>query len=352
MIKPRVGREYQHLEDLTFIEGSQGALAAVEFLEALAHDSSHISLKWDGGIVVYWGRDDAGDFVLTGKNGWGKSKSKSAEELAEFILTSGKGEPWRQQFAEDMCKIFNILEQATPHWFRGYAKGDVLWHPGNSFQINNGEIIFTPNQVTYYADVNSNIGKQIANSQLGIAVHAMYLAFGSEHAEPPGMVQFLENQQVVLFSQTYITNCLTVDHNGLDAIKEKILASAASIDHVLETRRGLADIKNIIYSYVNYLVKNDMYHLVEHQFNQWLHSSTLSDKKKQLIKAIKDETDGFDLIFFVIKQLSIIKEKVIECLDSCIHNEQELVRFKNANEGYVSVQHKIKLVPRTRWKPR
>jgi hypothetical protein len=352
MIKPRVGREYQHLEDLTFIEGSQGALSAVEFLEKLAHDSSHISLKWDGGIVIYWGRDDAGDFVLTGKNGWGKSKSKSADQLTEYILTTGRGEPWRQQFAADMRKIFNILEQATPHWFRGYAKGDVLWHPGNCFQVDNDEIIFTPNQVTYCVDINSNIGRQIAHSQLGIAVHAMYLAFGSEHAEPPGLVQFLENQQIVLFSQTYIADRLPVDHTNLAAIKEKILESAANIDHVLETRRGLADIKNIIYSYVNYLVKNDMYHLVEHQFDQWLHSSALSDKKKQLIKAIREETDGFDLIFCVIKQLSMIKEKVIKWLDNCLNNEQELVRFKNANEGYVSVQHKIKLVPRTRWKPR
>lgn len=352
MPKPRVGREYQHLEDLTFIEGSQGALAAVDFLEKLAHDSSSLSLKWDGGIVVYWGRDEAGDFVLTGKNGWGKSKSKSAEELAEFILTSGKGEPWRVHFAADMCKIFNILEQATPYWFRGYVKGDVLWHPHKMYTVDLNEVTFTPNQVTYYADVNSNIGQQIIHSQLGIAVHAMYLAFGSEHAEVPGLLFYLENQQLILFSQTYITNRITVDQCALESIKKKIADSAESIDYVLETRRGLADIKNIIYSYVNYLVKNDIYHQVEHYFDQWLHISKLSDNKKQQIKSIKEESKGFDLLFSLIKELSVVKENVIKLLDEILSKEHESVRTKNTNEGYVCNETKIKLVPRTKWKPR
>ena len=352
MSKPRVGREYQHLEDLTFIEGSHGALAAVDFLEKLSHDSSTIALKWDGGIVVYWGRDDHGDFVLTGKNGWGKCKSTSAEQLANYILSTGKGEPWRQSFAADMCKIFSILEESTPHWVRGYAKGDVLWHPNNLFVIENNEVVFTPNQVTYCADIDSNIGKQIAASKLGIAVHGMYLAFGSSHSEDPGLVNYLENDKVVLFSQTYICNSAKIDQNTTAQIKEKINQYAEHIDYVLENRSGLADIKNIIYSYVNYLVKNDLYHQIEHEFDAWLEFAKISENKKEKIKNIKAHSKGFDFLFLIIKELSLAKESVIRLFDQHISNEKELVRFKNVNEGYVCTENKIKLVPRTQWKPR
>lgn len=352
MSKPRVGREYQHLEDLTFIEGSSGAMAAVEFLEKLSYDSSNIALKWDGGIVVYWGRDEQGDFVLTGKNGWGKSKSKSADELAEFILTSGKGEPWRKNFADDMSKIFVILEQATPHWFRGYAKGDVLWHPNNLYVVENNEIVFTPNQVTYCASVDSNIGKQILASHLGIAVHGMYLAFGSSYAETPGMLNFLENEQVVLFSQTYIANRVAVDKEKINKIKEKITQYADQMDYVLETRAGLSDVKNIIYSYINYTVKNDLYHQVEDHFSTWLETAKLSNNKKEKIKSIMMHSRGFEFLFSIVKELSIVKEGVIKFFDRHLDKEKELVRVKNVNEGYVCTETKIKLVPRTRWKPR
>lgn len=352
MSKPRVGREFQHLEDLTYIEGSHGALAAADFLEKLAYDSSSVALKWDGGIVVYWGRDELGNFVMTGKNGWGKSKSKSADELAEFIMTSGKGESWRADFAKDMSKIFVILEQATPDHVRGYAKGDVLWHPGKPFAVDGDEIVFTPNLVTYCANVNSNIGKQIIQSQLGIAVHGMCLAFGSEHLEPPSLVSFTENKETVMFSQTYIANRIYVDQLQIENIKEKIKEYADQIDFVLEARAGLADIKNIVYSYVNYLVKNDLYHQVEYYFEEWLNKSKVSTNKKEQIKQIKESSKGFEYLFSVLKDLSTQKEKAIEQFDAKLESEKDLVRIKNVNEGYVCNETKLKLVPRTKWKPR
>jgi hypothetical protein len=352
MSKPRVGREYQHLEDLAFIEGSAGAMSAVDFLEKLAQDSSHVSLKWDGSIVVYWGRDSAGDFVMTGKNGWGKCKSKSAEELSNFILLTGQGEPWREQFAADMSRIFAILEQSTPHWFRGYVKGDVLWHPGKAYYIEDNEVVFTPNQVTYCADINSNIGKQIANSKLGIAVHSCYLAFGSTQAEPPGLLHYLENDQVVVFSQTYVTSKISVDQHNLNMLKEKIADCAEHIDTVLESRPGLADIKNIIYTYVNFLVKNDLYHCIEDYFVKWLEDAKISANKKEKIRNIHLENKGFDYLFSIVKEISTIKENIINCFDQDINTQREMIRFRTVNEGYVSTEDKIKLVPRTQWKPR
>ena len=46
----KVGREYQHLEDLVFVDGSEGALQAANILEKLGQDTSNVAIKWDGCI--------------------------------------------------------------------------------------------------------------------------------------------------------------------------------------------------------------------------------------------------------------------------------------------------------------
>lgn len=56
----KVGREYQHLEDLVFAEGSAGALRAASILQRLGQDSNDVAIKWDGNPTIYWGRDADG----------------------------------------------------------------------------------------------------------------------------------------------------------------------------------------------------------------------------------------------------------------------------------------------------
>lgn len=352
MSKPKVGREYQHLEDLTFIEGSHGALAAVDFLEKLAEDSSSICLKWDGSNVVYWGRNNAGNFVLSTKNSWGKCEATEPEQLVKFIMSTGKNEPWREQFANHMQTIFYILEQATPHWARGYVKGDVLWHPGKACEVENNQILFTPNLVTYCVDKDSKLGQRILNSQLGIAVHGMYLAFGSSHSEPVQLLNWAENTDVVLFGQTLIKDKVYIDQPHLSTIKSKVLKSSSDLDSLLSQRSGLADIKNIIYTYVNYLVKHDQLHMIEHLFETWVENSSLSKNKKEKLLVLCKEHNKLKIIFELVKELYQIKETVIKQFDEIHLQKQEVVKFKNFGEGYVCVDRKIKLVPRTQWKPR
>jgi len=105
----KVGREYQHLEDLVFVDGAAGAIEAADILDRMAGGTESISIKWDGNPTVYFGREPDGTFVLTGKNGWGRNQSTSPEDLANFIKSTGKGEDWREQFGNDMAEIFRTV---------------------------------------------------------------------------------------------------------------------------------------------------------------------------------------------------------------------------------------------------
>ena len=148
-VPKKVGREFNHLEDLVFTEPN-GAARAVQVLKDLAQPASKISIKWDGNPTVYWGRDEDGTFRMVGKNNWGREEGKSGspEELQQFILSRGKGEEWRAKFASDMAAMWDIFERATPADFRGYVYGDILFHPGKPYQGADGSLSFTPNQTT------------------------------------------------------------------------------------------------------------------------------------------------------------------------------------------------------------
>ena len=130
----KVGREFNHLEDLAFTEAN-GANKAIKILKDLASPETSITIKWDGNPTVYWGREEDGTFRLVGKNNWGREegKSNSPEELAGFINSRGKGEEWRAKFAGDMAALWPIFERATPAEFRGYVYGDILFHPGKPY---------------------------------------------------------------------------------------------------------------------------------------------------------------------------------------------------------------------------
>ena len=63
LTEAKVGREYNHLEDLVFIDGSAGAIKAIETLRKLGSDSGDVAIKWDGYPTMYWGREPNGEFV-------------------------------------------------------------------------------------------------------------------------------------------------------------------------------------------------------------------------------------------------------------------------------------------------
>ena len=48
--KPKVGRAWQHAEDLVIVDGSSGAHRALDALESMATDVSNVRIKWDGCI--------------------------------------------------------------------------------------------------------------------------------------------------------------------------------------------------------------------------------------------------------------------------------------------------------------
>jgi len=346
------GREYNHVEDLVTVDGSAGAMKAADILDGMGSDAGDVAIKWDGNPTFFWGREPDGTFVCVGKNGWGKRKSSSAEDLSNFILNTGKEESWRPAFAADMKAIFNLMKSATPPNFRGYAYGDLLYTPNKPFNSTEDTVVFTPNKVTYTVTKKSELGQRIAASQVGVVAHTIYETFGSKDSTPIKDVSIFNNKDVVVLGQTYVTHQPNVDTKQTDAIRKKAGASGKVIDQFLAPQKGLSDMKNIIYSYVNHMTRTQQLKNIESGFFDWISTSKVSANKQAKIKAMHEASPkALPSIFGLIKTIMTVKDNIIDQLDSADADVKATTKGEKGGEGYVAQKSKVKLVPRTRWQP-
>ena len=351
----KVGREFQHLEDLVFTE-TKGALRAVMVLKNLAQDAKNVSIKWDGNPTVYWGRDEDGTFRMVGKNNWGREegKSSSAEELAAFINSRGKGEEWRAKFAGDMAAMWPIFEKATPKDFRGYIYGDILFHPGKSYEGANGKISFTPNQTTYSVKGNSDTGRKVARAKIAVAAHKAFEYFGDKSGEDFNEPELFDtNPDLLVFGQTYISYQPAVNADNLKVIEKLANQHAAGIDKLLSPILGLSGLQNIIYTFVNNQSKAKALDKINSEtFFAWLPTSKVSAGQQQKIAELNTANPGtMDAMFMLVIELMKAKDEIIRELDQAEGDVVAHTGGKAGGEGYMSTRDAVKLVPRDRWTP-
>ena len=302
----KVGREWQHLEDLVFVDGSQGALNAANILKNLGSGATELNIKWDGRIALYWGREPDGTFVLVGKNGWGKERYTTPADMQNAITTAGKGEDWRQKLGADMAQVFDIMEKNTSPQFRGYAMGDLLWYPGDPYQMTKQGIIFTPNKVTYTVNPTSDLGKRIAQSSVGIAAHLYYKEFGSSDGMALTDVAGLNGKNAVVLNSRITSYQTKIDTSAVDDITTG--------------------------------------------FFDWLKTSKVSPQKQAKILAMP-QSKSIPLLFNLVLKVQRVKDDIIGQLDQQTSDITATTDGQAGGEGYAANAEKVKLVPRQRWVP-
>lgn len=345
----KVGREFNHLEDLVFTEAN-GAQRAIQILKDLASPKTEISIKWDGNPTVYWGRDDDGTFRMVGKNNWGREegKSSSPEELKQFIMSRGKGEEWREKFASDMASLWPIFEKGTPKDFRGYVYGDILFHPGRPYDSGDGKLSFTPNQTTYSVKATSSIGQRLGKAKVAIAAHKHLDYFGDKTGEDLKDVKSLNiNPELVVFGLTYVSFRPAVNADNLGKI-ESLAKNQQAINKFLTPVAGMGYLQNEIYTFVNSQSKaKQLENINSNTFFNFLQKTPAKASK---VKAHSDANPGvLDNLFELVREIMAAKDEVIRELDAAEGDITASTGGKPGGEGYVVGG--TKFVPRDRWTP-
>ena len=358
LTEAKVGREFNHLEDLVFTDPSKGAVRAVEILKGLEQDSSDVAIKWDGYPTLYWGRDEDGKFLLVGKNAWGKLKAESPDQVADFIKKSGKGveeEPWRERFGNEMADLWPIFESATPKNFRGFVYGDLLFYPGKPYEGEDGKIVFTPNKVTYKVSVSSELGRRLARSKVAVAATMIYDSFGAgkDSGKPFDAAQeFSGSKDIVVLGQTYVDHRPAVDVDNLEKIENLAKKYQNKIASFLTPFKGLSDFQEIIYKFVNTMSKeNRLEEINKQNFYDYI-AMKVSIPKQQRITDLDNTNPGtLENLFVLVVELMKAKDEVIAKLDAAEADVTSTTGAEKGGEGYVKLGDKVKFVPRSRWKP-
>lgn len=350
LFEARVGRELQHLEDLVFVDGSTGAHKAVNYLRDVAGGRAQPMVKWDGSIALYFGRNAQGQFGLMHKNAWTKGDwIGSARELRDYIANSGRGEEWRASLAASLAGMWDVLERATPRNARYFLFGDLLFNQANPPQKADGRLEFTPNKVTYSADLDSPIGKKIARAKVGIAVHRQVDEFGSSNLQPIESLEAFSSPEVFLVGETYIPHQPEIDSSKLDQLEQHVNQYADEVDGFLEPVPGLKSIASIIYKFSNQMARGDGHSDMERKFYEWIKENVSKGQQEKIRLKQESYPLGSEWLFRLFEEIAAVKNDVIDQLDNA---EQDLIARtgdQKGGEGYADPRQGIKLVPRSRW---
>ena len=330
---PKVGRKYQHIEDLVLSNGAQGGLHAVERLRHMSQQGGTIELKWDGMPVVYWGRDDKGNFMMIPKNAWaylkrGKTETasgaptvmRSPEDVKKFVLGTGGGDPEdREDFANQFASLWPYFAQISPS--KGFLEGGLLFYPGTKRDGSTAMPVlnkaantydFTPNVTTFHVPVDSELGKKIASAKMMVAATGYFPALGSSDEARYPDAAALSKPGIIVQGTTYVEDPVALDQEGLNKLDTFIKANAKKIDQYLAPKPGLSNPGGELYTYLNDHLRIEG--LVS-DFPAWA-KSKLSPKKAETMLS---DPEGLKATLGAVEAIGIHKQLLIDELSKGLH---------------------------------
>ena len=167
----------EHLEDDIFNSGTAGVTNSINFLKSLRDMLTEgdgglamkVTTKWDGAPAIVCGRNPQdGRFFVGTKSVFNKTNPKVVYSEADADRL------YPGQTVGGILK--NCLERLSTLPIQGVLQGDLLYQKKPPVIMLEGKrtYSFRPNTITYTVDVNSDLGKKVGASKLGIVFHTEY----------------------------------------------------------------------------------------------------------------------------------------------------------------------------------
>lgn len=359
----------EHPEDMIFDGGLDGLINSLHILQATAKNPTSLSIKADGSpaLIFGWIGDD---FVLTDKAGFSTKKynglTTSSPAIEQMIMSrkvpmnTPEEVANRRSYAEKIANLYPILREAVPKSFRGFVQGDLMWT--GIPPIVHGAYEFKPNKILYRVPVNSELGKKIAKSRMGIVIHSVFL--NRDDPEPTALrnvkkLGFKEQNGLVILPLDISAQSLSIDNSDNDSlqsiIKEDGMAINDFFDHHGLSENGIKSLPSLMKSFLAFKASqgdskmNDL----SIEFKNWIESTAngkISSKMMtRILIWITGHRKGYDAIWSSVEKIVDIKLKLKSQIDNYVGKTiSASLRNKSGHEGFVSVTPTgtIKLVNR------
>ena len=332
----------QHVEDLIFFNGSAGAKRALAKIKAMAEKTENVQIKWDGSPAVIFGRDENGEFILTDKGGFvakgydGKAKSPEAVNKMFLARPGAKRDPKGfKALGANMASAWTIMEKATPKNFNGYFKGDMLYF--HEPQQEQNMYHFKPNIVQYTVKTDSDLGKKINKSKMGVVVHRVIDKDGNE--QPFNDFDIMEGTDLLVIPPVTVSETVKVDESSIGKLENIIARNSSAIDSFLDKAKlkqmQVTDFPEILYTYVNQKVDSGLENLGR-DFIKWLETSKVSaNKQRKLQTYISENVGTFSAIWDTVNGIMNVKNNIIEQLNNQDADVKATINGQPGGEGYV-----------------
>lgn len=359
----------EHPEDLIFDQGLSGAKTALHILHNTADQPQSVSIKFDGSVALIMGWR-ADEFVLTDKAGFGAKgydgMTTSGASIENMIMarkqkdTSPQAMDKRSAYARTIASLYPILRAAVPRSFKGYAQADLLWV--GVPKIVDGMYEFKPNKIVYRVGVNTELGKQIANSKVGMVVHSI---FANQQDEEPDALRDVASlgwkipgDLVVVPHEIEFKQKLVLNKTDSDKLQKIIQTKGKNVDKFFDslslTDRNIKALPNLMKSFLAYKAGKGSqdFSNVAQEFVDWLASpaSKASAKMQAAVgEWLNTNLAGYNATWQIVQLLVDLKLDLKSQMDQQVGNiVSAQLDQAPGHEGFVSVtpQGIIKLVNR------
>ena len=311
----------EHLEDLVFEKGSRGIREALQIIaDAAADTASTTTVKWDGKPAIIFGRKPTGEFVLTDKSGFlakgYDGLATSPEQIAKIMNQRG-GE--RGDLIAIYVKLWPLLSAAVPANFQGYIQGDLLYTQTPP-EIA-GAYVFRPNFIEYKIPATSNLGQQIGNSEVGVAIHTK-IADPMSPAEPLGDVKLRPVPGLLLITPN-VKEIQNVKPNAklVAELKQLLREKGPAIDQLFSPidlrSHGITDLPALCKRYINSRITTNFDNLLP-GFGDWLKANVTPRKFNNIVEYLqspRSNIDGISAAFTAFLGLHDLKSDLLQQLD-------------------------------------
>lgn len=339
----------EHIEDLVFRNGTRGIQNAVAVIDHLRDNTrKSTTVKWDGKPALVFGRMPDGGFVLTdvagftakGYDGLFRSPRQAIKLLAQRdadAAAQGKPATRVEELGPMYEKLFPMLQAAVPSNFRGFIQGDLLYTSTPPEQA--GNLVFKPNTIEYAIPASSKLGQEIADSDVGIAIHTRYKepgaakqALGRPRLNP---VEGLLLMEPIAPSE----NVQPADSKLVKQLKSLVSKHGTAIDGLFnpaELRaQQITDLPKLAVDFINYLIHStghdtsevgafDADNIVTDFFN-WLKVTVSPRKYANIVEYTQSPRSnmvGLSAAFAAFILLHDIKMDILQQLDRQVPGQE------------------------------
>ena len=166
----------EHLEDEILNNGINGGRAAINFLRSLrdmlrgdASSKVNVTVKWDGAPAVFFGVDPEDNQFFVAKKGIFNKNPKVYKSHADIDADTSGDLSTKLKLSFDYLSKLKLGGDVY--------QGDLMFTKGDlGSETVDGEklITFQPNTIVYAVPTDSDLGKTIKKSKVGIVIHTKY----------------------------------------------------------------------------------------------------------------------------------------------------------------------------------